>query len=110
MPSAALAKAFKLAAGTPEAPTHHEEVGFFLAVQAALLKLDVGGGDRPRCRPDFAIEQLLNQAVASTEVIDILGACGIDRPDISVLSEEFLAEIQQHASRRTWPSRPEESS
>ena len=53
----------------------------------------MGGAGATRS-PDFAIEQLLNRAVASTEVIDILEACGFDRPDISVLSEEFLIEIQ----------------
>lgn len=92
--AAVLAKAFKLAAGSPEPMEHAEEVAFILAVRAALRKMDVGGGGSGRREPDFAIEQLLNRAVASTEVIDILEACGFDRPDISVLSEEFLIEIQ----------------
>lgn len=91
---AALAKAFKLAAGSPEASENAEEVAFFLAVRSALQKLDVKGGSGRNSSPDFAIEQLLNRAVASTEVVDILEACGFDRPDISVLSEEFLLEIQ----------------
>jgi type I restriction enzyme R subunit len=91
---AALAKAFKLAAGSPETAISAEEVAFFLAVRAALQKLDVKGGHGRNSSPDFAIEQLLNRAVASTEVVDILEACGFDRPDISVLSEEFLHEIQ----------------
>lgn len=91
---AALAKAFKLAAGSPEALEHTEEVAFFLAIRSALLKLDVRGGAGRNASPDFAIEQLLNRAVASTEVVDILEACGFDRPDISVLSEQFLHEIQ----------------
>lgn len=91
---AALARAFKLAAGTPEAKVHAEEVAFFLAVRSALQKLDVKGGGGRNSSPDFAIEQLLNRAVASTEVVDILEACGFDRPDISVMSEEFLLEIQ----------------
>ncbi|MBV7411126.1 type I restriction endonuclease subunit R [Maritimibacter sp. DP1N21-5] len=91
---ASLAKAFKLAAGSLEASDNAEEVAFFLAVRSALQKLDVTGGRKGGNSPDFAIEQLLNRAVASTEVIDILEACGFDRPDISVLSEEFLLEIQ----------------
>lgn len=91
---AALAKAFKLAAGSREAKKHAEEVAFFLAVRSALQKLDVTGGGGRNASSDFAIEQLLNRAVASTEVVDILEACGFDRPDISVLSEEFLLEIQ----------------
>jgi type I restriction enzyme R subunit len=93
--AAALAKAFKLAAGTPEATDAKDEVGFFLAVQAAVQKLDgAGPSARSTAAADFAVGQLVNQAVASTEVVDILGACGMDRPDISVLSDEFLAEIQ----------------
>ncbi|MDO6588060.1 type I restriction endonuclease subunit R [Salipiger sp. 1_MG-2023] len=91
---AALAKAFKLAAGSPEAKALAEEVAFFLAVRSALQKLDVKGGGGRNSSPDFAIEQLLNRAVASTEIVDILVACGFDRPDISVLSEEFLLEMQ----------------
>jgi type I restriction enzyme, R subunit len=94
--AAALAKAFKLAAGTPEADAVKEEVGFFLAVQTAILKLDAAGSSaRAATAADFAIGQLVNQAVASTEIVDILAACGLDRPDISVLSDAFLAELQQ---------------
>lgn len=89
-------KAFKLAAGTPEADAVKEEVGFFVAVQIAVQKLYSGSGaGRSATSADFAIGQLINQAVASTEVVDILGACGMDRPDISVLSEEFLAEVRR---------------
>jgi type I restriction enzyme, R subunit len=66
----------------------------FLAVRSALQKLDVKGGAGRHPSPNFAIEQLLNRAVASTEIVDILEACGFDRPDISVLSEEFLLEMQ----------------
>lgn len=49
--------------------------------------------------PDFAIQQLVNRAVASTEVVDILEACGFDRPDISVLSYAFMIEIQNMKHR-----------
>ena len=96
---ASLTKAFKLAAGSPEASAHSEEVAFFLAVRSALLKMDVKGGGGRKTTSDFAIQQLLNRAVASTEVIDILEACGFDRPDISVLSEDFLMEIQNMKHR-----------
>jgi type I restriction enzyme R subunit len=94
--AATLAKAFKLAAGTPEADEVKEEVGFFLAVQTAVIKLGATGSSaRAVTAADFAIGQLVNQAVASTEILDILAACGLDRPDIAVLSDEFLAELQQ---------------
>jgi type I restriction enzyme R subunit len=98
--AAAVVKAFKVAAGTPEADAVKEEVGFFVAVQIAVQKLYSGSGaGRSATSADFAIGQLVNQAVASTEVVDILGACGMDRPDISFLSEEFLAEVRQLRER-----------
>jgi type I restriction enzyme R subunit len=82
--------------GTPEADAVKEEVGFFLAVQAAVIKLDArGSAARAATAADFAIGQLVNRAVASTEIVNILAACGLDRPDIAVLSDEFLAELQQ---------------
>ncbi len=91
---AALVRAFKLAAGSTEAKNHAEEIAFFMAVRAGLEKLDVGSKKAKSATTDLAVQQLLNSAVASTEVVDILEACGFDRPDISVLSEEFMLEIQ----------------
>ena len=87
---AALVKAFKLASGSPQATNHSVEVAFFAAVSTGLEKLDADRNWRRGVSPDFAIQQLINNAVASTEVVDILEACGFDRPDISVLSEEFM--------------------
>ncbi len=90
-----LSKAFKLAAGSAEADAAKEEVAFFLAVRIAILKME-GDGDKKVSAYDVdkAIEQLISRSIASTEVIDILKACGMERPDISVLSEEFLREVQ----------------
>lgn len=90
---AALVKGYKLASGSPQATAHAEEVAFFAAVRSSLVKLDVGQR-RSDAIADFAIQQLINDAVASTEVVDILAACGFDRPDISVLSDEFMLELQ----------------
>lgn len=90
---AALIKGYKLASGSPQATAHVEEVVFFAAVRSSLAKLDVGQG-RNDGGADFAIQQLINSAVASTEVVDILAACGFDCPDISVLSDEFMLELQ----------------
>jgi len=90
-----LAKAFKLAVGSSEADTHKEETAFFLAVRIAILKMDGDTGKGVSTYDiDKAIEQLINRSVASTEIVDILKACGMERPDISVLSEDFLLEIQ----------------
>ncbi|MFW7267663.1 type I restriction endonuclease subunit R [Gluconacetobacter sp. Hr-1-5] len=90
---AALVKAYKLASGGPQATEHAEEVAFFAAVRSSLVKLDARGGGHEG-ESDFAIQQLINKAVASTEVVDILKACGFDRPDISVLSDAFMLELQ----------------
>lgn len=91
---AALVKAFKLASGSAQAKAHAEEVAFFVAVRSALDKIGAGSSKNGSSDPDFAIQQLINNAVASTEVVDILEACGFDRPDISVFSDEFMLEIQ----------------
>jgi type I restriction enzyme R subunit len=89
-----LSKAFALASASDEAREIRDEVGFFQTVRIALVKsADVSGkvgADR-----EFAIQQILDRAVVSTEIIDVLAAAGITTPDISILSDEFLAEVQQ---------------
>ncbi len=95
---AALVKAFKLASGNPQATEHAEEVAFFTAIRSSLIKLNAGNGNA-KADTDFAIQQLINNAVSSTEVIDILEVCGFDRPDISVLSDAFMLELQNMQHR-----------
>ena len=90
-----LVKAFRIASGTPEASVVKDEVGFFVAVQVAIRKMDASSRKGKSAEDtELAIAQLLNRAVASTEVVDILEAAGIDKPDISVLSEDFLLGLQ----------------
>lgn len=90
----ALSKAFALASATDEARDIRDEVGFFQAVRIALVKSADGTGASATNR-EFAIQQILDRAVVSTEIVDILAAAGITTPDISILSDEFLAEVQQ---------------
>jgi type I restriction enzyme, R subunit len=90
----ALSKAFALASASDEARDIRDEVGFFQTVRAALVKSADGGG-RGATDREFAIQQILDRAVVSTEIVDILAAAGITTPDISILSDEFLAEVQQ---------------
>lgn len=90
----ALSKAFALASASDEARDIRDEVGFFQAVRAALVKSAYGVGKSAADR-EFAIQQILDRAVISTEIVDILAAAGIKTPDISILSDEFLAEVQQ---------------
>lgn len=90
----ALSKAFSLASASDEAREIREEVGFFQAIRAALVKSSTGSGVTQQER-ELAIQQIVSRAVVSTEIIDILGAAGMKSPDISILSDEFLAEVQQ---------------
>ena len=88
-----LSKAFALAAASDYAQDVKEEVGFFQAVNAALLKSSDKTRKSTRDR-EFAIGQLIAEAIADTGIIDVLQAAGMTSPEISVLSEEFLSEIQ----------------
>lgn len=90
----ALSKAYSLASASDEAREIREEVGFFQAIRAALVKSATGSGVTGQER-ELAIQQIVSRAVVSTEIVDILAAAGIKSPDISILSDEFLAEVQQ---------------
>jgi type I restriction enzyme, R subunit len=92
----ALSRAYALASASDEAVVMREEVGFFQAIRAALVKSDdVGAGaglssqDRAK-----AIQQIVSRAVVSTHIVDILQAAGLQSHDVSVLSDEFLQEVQ----------------
>ena len=89
-----LSKAYALASASDEAQEIRDEVGFFQAVRAALVKTSVKGKLSEQGRM-FAVGQLINEAIASTEIVDILAAAGINQPNLSVLSDEFLLEVQK---------------
>jgi type I restriction enzyme, R subunit len=90
----ALSKAFALAAASDEAKAIAAEVGFFQTVRAALAQ-STPSGNASRADREIAIQQILNRAVVSTEIVDILKAAGLNTPDISILSDEFLSDIQR---------------
>jgi len=90
----ALSKAYALSSASDQGIAIREEVGFFQAIREALLKTAGGSGLTSQER-DLAIRQIVSRAVVSTEIVDILKAAGIQSPDISILSDEFLAEVQQ---------------
>lgn len=71
-----------------------DDVAFFQAVKAVLIK-SVGNGKRGADEMEFAIRQIVSRAVISDEVIDIFAAAGLKKPDISILSDEFLAEVRE---------------
>ncbi|MGL6215302.1 type I restriction endonuclease subunit R [Billgrantia desiderata] len=90
----ALSRAFALASSSDEARAIREEVGFFQAIRAALVKSSASNGTARQDR-ELAVQQIVSRAVVSTEIVDILAAAGIQSPDISILSDEFLQEVQQ---------------
>ena len=89
-----LSKAYALASASDEARTIRDEVGFFQAIRAALAKTTATGKISEKDR-SFAVQQLVDRAVASSEIIDILKVAGIESPDISILSDEFLMEVEK---------------
>ena len=92
----ALSKAFALAAASEDAKRIRVEVGFFQTVRAALAKTsETGENGKRRVDLDLAVQQIINGAVVSTEIVDILKAIGVESPDISILSDDFLAEVRK---------------
>ena len=90
---AELTQAFALAVPHEYALGIRDEVGFFQTVRAQLQKRAPGGAATDE-ELDHAVRQILSRAVASGEVMDIFAAAGLERPDISILSEDFLAEVR----------------
>jgi len=90
----ALSKAFAIAVPHDEAMDVKDEVSFFQAVKARLSKFDTTGIGRTDEDLETAIRQVIDEALVSEKVIDVFDAAGIKKPDISILSEEFLMEIK----------------
>ncbi len=88
-----LSQAFALAVPHEETERIRDDVGFFQAVRAALAKRAEAEA-RPAEELDLAVRQIISRAVASEGVVDIFAAAGLEKPDISVLSDEFLAEVR----------------
>ena len=88
-----LSRAYALASASDEAKEAADEVAFFQTVRIVLVKAE-GGNGGSKAAKEFAIQQLLDRSVVSTEIVDVLKAAGLQSPDISILSDEFLAEIQ----------------
>jgi type I restriction enzyme, R subunit len=91
----ALSKAFALALPHDQAMDAKDEIAFFQAVKARLVKFEVTSNGRSADEIESVIKQVVDQALVSDKVIDVFDAAGIKRPDISILSEEFLMEIRE---------------
>jgi type I restriction enzyme R subunit len=96
-----LSKAFALVSTHDQAVKIREEVAFFQCLRAQFAKLGGGGGSGGPTQEDLdaAVRQIISKSVASDEVIDIFAAAGLERPDISILSDEFLAEVRDMPQR-----------
>ena len=88
-----LSQAFALAVPSEDAIRIRDDVAFFQAVRSVLIKR-ASSESRPEEDLDHAIRQIVSRAVASEGVVDIFAAAGLEKPDISILSEEFLIEVQ----------------
>jgi type I restriction enzyme R subunit len=88
-----LSQAFALAVPHGEALRIRDDVAFFQAVRAVLAKRAPSEA-KPEEELDLAVRQIVSRAVASEGVVDIFAAAGLKKPDISILSEEFLAEVR----------------
>ncbi len=89
-----LSKAFALSVPDDRAMDIKDEVGFFQAVKARLVKFTPTSGGRTDEQIDSAIRQIVSEAIVTDGVIDVFGAAGIKKPDISILSDEFMKEVK----------------
>lgn len=89
-----LQKAFAISVPHQKAFAIRDDLAFFQAIKARFSKLDEETKKRTDEEIETAIRQIINDAIISQEVIDIFDAAGMKKPDISILSDEFLAEIQ----------------
>jgi type I restriction enzyme R subunit len=90
----ALTKSFAISVPHPYTSDIRDEVGLFQAIKARIVKVTQGGRTKSDEEIETAIKQILSDAVVADEVVDIFDAAGIKKPDISILSDEFLAEVK----------------
>jgi type I restriction enzyme, R subunit len=90
----ALSKAFAIAIPHEQAMAVKDEVAFFQAIKARLAKFESSGEGGSNIDLETTIKQIIDKALVSEQVIDIFDAAGIKKPNISILSEDFLAEIK----------------
>lgn len=88
-----LSKAFALAVPRDEAIAIRDEVGFFQTVKAAIVK-STATRETPEEELDHAINQIVSRALSSGDVVDIFDAAGLEKPEISILSDDFLVEVR----------------
>lgn len=94
-----MAKAFTLCCTLDDAKAVREEVAFFQGVKVILTKRDITAQRRTDEAREFAIRQIINSAVVSESVVDIFDAVGLEKPNIGLLDDEFLAQVRNLPER-----------
>jgi type I restriction enzyme R subunit len=95
----AMSQAFSLCCTLDEAKALREEVAFFQAVKVILTKRDITAQKKTDEQREAAIRQIIGQAVVSDRVVDIFDAVGLDKPNIGLLDDEFLAQVKNLPER-----------
>lgn len=95
----AMSKAFTLCCTLDEAKAVREEVAFLQAVKVMLTKKEVTRKKKTDEERDLAIRQIIGNAVVSGDVVDVFEAVGLDKPNIGLLDDEFLAEVRNLPER-----------
>lgn len=95
----AMSKAFSLCCTLDEAKAVRDEVAFLQAVKVLLTKRDISAKKRSDEEKEQAIRQIIGQAIVSDQVVDIFDAVGLDKPNIGLLDDEFLAEVRNLPER-----------
>jgi type I restriction enzyme R subunit len=95
----AMSKAFTLCCTLDEAKAVREEVAFFQAVKVLLTKREFSEKKRTDEQRELAIRQIIGSAVVSEDVVDIFQSVGLDKPNIGILDDDFLAEVQNLPER-----------
>lgn len=89
-----LSQAFALSIPHPRAMEIKDDIAFFQAVKARLVKFEGTGTGKSDIEIETAIKQIVDEALSSDKVMDIFEAAGMAKPDISILSDEFLLEVK----------------
>nr|WP_321271876.1 type I restriction endonuclease subunit R [uncultured Tolumonas sp.] len=91
----AMSKAYSLCSTLDEARTYHKEIAFLSAVKAAITKHTSVDKKLTQDEKNSALKQILDNAVVAEGVMDVFALCGLDKPNIGLLSEEFLEDVRQ---------------
>ncbi|CEI80374.1 Type-1 restriction enzyme R protein [Oceanobacillus oncorhynchi] len=91
-----LSKAYALCATIPDAEELNEEIGFFKAVKASIVKtISDGSKKKTVTQMDAQINQLISESVISEDIVDVYKELGLENPDISILSDQFLEDVRK---------------